>query len=55
MVVGSPEAWCSVYVYFNQSRNREWGKEGEGVMLLSGVGCDAGCIWVISRFHVGWQ
>jgi len=24
--------------YFNQSRNRGWGREGEGVVLLSGVG-----------------
>jgi len=39
--------------YFNQSRNREWGKECEGGVLLSGVGGGAGGIGDISRFHVG--
>jgi len=31
--------------------------EGEGVVLLSGVGGGAGCIVGISRFHValGWR
>ena len=42
------------HVCMNQSRNREWGKEDEGVVLLSGVEGGAGCIGDISRFHVGW-
>jgi len=42
-------------MYFNQSQNREWGKEGEGVVLLSGVGGGVGCIGGISRFHLGWR
>ena len=60
MVLGSPEAQTSgsesFFTFFsNQSRNREWGKEGEGVVLLSSVGRSAGCIGGTSRFHVGWR
>jgi len=40
------------HVCMNQSRNREWGKEDEGIVLLSGIGGGAGCIGDISRFHV---
>jgi len=60
MVLDSPEAQIIdrgsfFFQYFNQSRRREWGKEGEGGVLLSGVGGGAGCIGGISKFHVGWQ
>jgi len=59
MVMGSPEMRISdsesfFSNYFNQSRNREWVKEGEGVVLLSRVRGGAGCIGDISRSHVGW-
>jgi len=40
-------------VIFFQSRNREWGKEGEDGVLLCGVGGGAGGIGDIFRFHVG--
>jgi len=61
MVVGSLAAQisdsesCIFFKYFNQSRNREWGKEDKGVELLSMVEVGAGCIGGIPRFHVGWQ
>jgi len=42
-----------LFVLFNQSRNGEWGKEGEGGEWLSGVGGGAGGTGDISRFHVG--
>jgi len=62
MVVGSPGAQISdsesfffLNRYLNQSRNRESGKEGEGVVLLSGVGDGTECIGGIPRFYAGWQ
>jgi len=57
--MGSPGTQISdsetfFFKYINQSRNQEWGKEVEGVVLLPGVGGGAGCIGDICRFHVGW-
>jgi len=41
--ISDSESSCFFFKYFNQSRIQEWGKEGEGVRLLSGVGRGAAC------------
>ena len=38
--------------HFNQSRNRGWGKEGEGGEWLAGEGGGVGDIGGTSRVHV---